>query len=230
MKTRLTISMMAVATAFCLMANSSFAQRGFRFGGDSLTGLLRMEEVQKELKLDGDALTKVNAYVEEANSNMRDKFSELRDQGLEQSEMRTEIQKLQNEAAAKDAKELAGLLSKDQMKRLNQLLVQRMGIAAVVRDDVAKAIGLDEDKTREIKAKIEQIQKDGQEKILAAMQDQDRDGANEARTEMQKNLESAVNDMLTDEQKKAFDEFKGAAFEFPQRQGGGRGGRGRNDF
>lgn len=222
-----------VCMALCLVANQAWAQRGggMMGGANNLTGILRMEEVQKELGLEGENLEKVKAFVEEASTALREKFTALREEGLDREQMMAAMQKLQAEMAEKETKELGSLLTPEQLKRANQLLVQRLGAAAITRPDVVQAIGLSEDEVKSLKDKIAALDKTRNDKIREAMENQDREAMQEINTEYRKNLETLVNDTLTAEQKKALEEFKGAAFKFPepQRGPGGGGGR-RNDF
>ncbi len=216
-----------------LVAGTAWGQRGGMMfgGGGSLASILRIEEVQKELGLEGETLEKVNAFLEEAQTAMRDKLSELRDEGLERDEMMAEMQKFNAQVAEKEAKELGGVLSADQMKRANQLLVQRLGFAAVTRPEVAKAIGLSADELKDLKAKIADLDKTRNEKFREAMENQDREAFQEINAEYQKNLSGLFGETLNDEQKKAFEEYQGEKFTFPEPQrGGDGGGRRRNDF
>src|SRR5947208_3431989 len=137
-----------VATA--ALASSAFAQRGGGFGrgGGGGAAMLRMPEVQAELKLTDDQKTKVTdamAKLREQRQNSNQDF-----QSLSQEER----QKLMAQRRAEDDKALADVLNADQMKRYHQLQLQQQGLTAVASD---KAVADELKITDEQKTKIQSI-------------------------------------------------------------------------
>src|SRR6478609_8652446 len=112
--------------ATAALASSAFAQRGGGFGGrGGGANMLRMPEVQTELKLTDDQKTKVTVAL--------DKLREQRQgQGQDfQSLSQEERQKLAAQRRAEDDKALADVLNADQMKRYHQLQLQQQGLSSV---------------------------------------------------------------------------------------------------
>ena len=192
----------------------------------SLARLIAMEEVQQELKLDGDALEKAKAIATEIGDSLRSQMQEIRDMGLSPEEMMDEMREVGQKLATEAETKLAEVVSPEQMTRLKQLFVQQLGATAVTREDVAAALGLDEETVKKIRAKVDELTAAGREKMRELMQGGDRDSMREAMTKNRQEIEDAVLGMLSEEQKKKFEEFKGAAFKFPEPQQR----RPRNDF
>lgn len=190
---------------------------GMSMGGAlDLVGLLRMEQVQQEVKLEPEAAKAAT----DALPDMRALF------GASESERPTMLK----EANVKAQEVLDEVLSPEQQKRLMGLYVQQAGNRAATNELIAKEIGLDEAGVAKVK--------EAAAKSMATMRDkmqEMRDGGNvdfakmrETMESVQKDTDKAIADVLTADQKKALEELKGDKFEFPERGGfgGGRGGPG----
>jgi Spy/CpxP family protein refolding chaperone len=217
-----------------VLAMSSFAsaQRG-GFGGGrdggSLSGLLRSDEVLKEIEVTDEQKTELTKVLEESRGQRPEGGRNFRDLSEEE---RTKLFAEMREAAAKRNAELKEKLGKvllePQMKRLNELSIQRRGVSALSDAEVATALKLT-DMQKETLAST--IAKNG-EKMRELFQGagENRDGLREKIDALRKESDEAVLGVLSDEQKKQFEEMKGEAFTFPQRERGqGRRGGERPD-
>lgn len=203
------------------------------FGGGGMQGgpvaLLRMEEVRKELNVTDEQKSKVDELMEEMRQNRPNfNFQELQDLSEAERQKKMEEFRKQAEQTAKQAEEkLSKILDAKQMERLGQLRLQREGIMAVMRSDVATKVGL----TQEQQEKLKKIQEEARPRPPAGnFQDLSEDERRELFTKMRERQQKARADMegvLTEEQKTKLNEMKGKEFAFPAQQGfGGAGGGG----
>ncbi len=222
---------LALVLAMSSFASAQRGQRGGGFGGrdqGSLPGLLRSEEVLKEIEVTDDQKSQLTKILEESRGergqgggNFRDLSAEERTQRL--AEMREAATKRNAELKTK----LEGVLLAPQIKRLNELSVQRQGLSALSTPEVATALKLSDMQKETIASTI---QKNG-EKLRELMQSagDNREGLREKLAELRKESDAAVLNVLSDEQKTQFEALKGEAFEFPQRERGGNRGGNRPD-
>lgn len=208
---------------------------GMRGGGPDLLGLLRIEEVQKEINLRDDQQEAVQAFGRE----LRDERPDFPTNFAEMSQAeREEFRKKIEESSAKQAKEtkatLQTILEPEQYKRLTEIHIQNEGASALADDDVAAKLNLTEDQKTKIAAAIEENREKMGEQMRGAFgrgRGGDREGNFAERREQMETLrkegDERVLAVLTGEQKTAFAAMKGEAFDMPeQRFGGGRGGFG----
>lgn len=215
-----------------------------RTGGGMMAGfgmdksmLLRSTQVQEELKVSEEQKGKIEealtAYQEKSRERLN--MQGLRDLSAEEREKRMEEWRKAREKLSDELdKDLAKILNKDQMKRLNGIQVQQQGIMALMNEKVAKELKI----TEEQKKKLEAAQEEGREKQMKLFEDMRAEGGGqpnrEAMTQMrekreaiQKETEAAILGVLTADQKKAFDEMKGKPFELDRQSlMRGRGGFG----
>lgn len=235
-----------VCAAVCLaVATSAMAQgqgqgrggRGGRggfgggFGGGafglSLSRIVSIEKVQKELKISDEQKTKLDAIRAEARQgggggaggfgnfqNMSEEertkfFEEMRKQGEERN------------------KKVEAVLDADQNKRAKEILLQARGNSALADPEVAKQLALTEDQVASVKTIGEESGKQMRELFQPGG---DRDEQRKKMEELRKNTDEEYLNVLTDEQKAKFAALKGAKFELDPadlRGGfGGPGGRG----
>lgn len=153
-------------------------QRGGGGGTMSKVDLLRMEEVQKELKLGDDVLETVNGAVQayrdqvrEITDGMRDDRPEFDRESFRDAEKlaayRKEMAKYQEKITKKTApvtKEteeiLAAILSEEQWKRLGELEVQSMMQSGVLTALLNKDFAAKLKVTKEQTTKLETLKKD----------------------------------------------------------------------
>jgi len=201
-----TAALALIATA--TLTGSAFAQRGFGgFGGGAT--MLRMPEVQGELKLTDAQKPKVEAMLEQLRSEGQGQFQALRDASPE------ERQKIMAERTAKENTLVGAILDGDQMKRYQQLALQQQGPRALGQKMVADKLGL----TADQQEKIQGFQRDQMQAMRDAFQaGGDPAAMREKMAAMNKDLADKVNGVLTDAQKSQWKEMLGAPFTFPPQQ------------
>lgn len=224
---------------------------GFRFGGRrgggvNATTLLRSEQVQKELGLKEDQIEKITAISDESRQGMRELFSGLRD--LSEEDRRKRFDELRAKGAELSAAarvKVGELLSDSQTKRLDEILLQVRGPAALADDTVAANLALSDDQKGKIKDLLD-TERELQQEISSGVRDLPREERQEKfaeirkhQDELRKETEKAVLEVLTTDQNNQFAALKGAAFEldfsalgsgrFGRQRGEGRGGQQRRD-
>ena len=199
------------------------ARRGFggRSSRGSLLGLLRLEQVQKEMKLSEEQTAKVKEVVEKLGTEMREQYTALRE--IEDRQQRTEkTTALSDEFDGKVREQLRDVVEREQIMRLYQIRMQvRPAADSLANRYVAGRLEL----TDEQKQKLAEIAKESQAKqseVYATM----RDATDEQRSEAYQKLGKLRSDMdekalgvLTAEQKKSFEEMKGEKIELEMRRG-----------
>jgi Spy/CpxP family protein refolding chaperone len=239
------IRVAAVLAGLLLAPALSFAQApsggrgGFGrggFGGFGISGLLVMEEVQKEISLTDEQkaeLTKINEAARPAAGAAgfdREAFQKLTEE--ERTKRFEEMRKEGEERAKKTEEAIKTLLKPEQLTRLNELRVQREGTRAWSREDVQKELGLTAEQIAKIKSLNEGLGQGGFGGFGGRPNpDQSEEEARKAREERDAKRASYEKDMaavLTADQTAAWTKMQGAKFEFPARGGfgGGTGGRG----
>ncbi|MCH5377937.1 MAG: Spy/CpxP family protein refolding chaperone [Planctomycetes bacterium] len=227
---RLPVLMVAMMLA-AAFASSAMAQapEGSRRGADrgasrsSLIGLLRSEQVQKELKLTDEQLAKVREVSEALGTEMREQFAAVRAID-DREQQRAKMNELRDEFDSKAREKLRDVLSREQMMRLYQVRMQvRPVVDSLDSRFVAGRLKLTDDQ----KAKLAEVGKEVQAK-LSELYGQMRDASEQQRSELfQKfrNIRSEGDEkalgVLTDEQKKAFEEMKGEKIELEMRRSRG---------
>ncbi|MDX1931442.1 MAG: hypothetical protein SFU56_02440 [Capsulimonadales bacterium] len=201
-----------------------FGGRGGMMGGGAM--MLRLPEVQKELKMTPEQLTKLENKQQEMRDAMRNAFQNADGQDPEAR------QKMFADMQAQQKKMVEEVLTPEQTKRFRQLELQQQGPAAILFNaEVATELKV----TDEQKSKMQGVQQQSMQEMRDMMQGQDvRSMTQEERqtfmTKMQgmrKANEEKLLGVLTAEQKKQWTEMTGVPFKFPAMQGlGGRGGFG----
>lgn len=208
---------------------------GFGRGGMSSAMLLRIPEVREELGTNEEQNAKIDEILDEMQESMQAAFGNPQDfQNLSEEERGKHLAEMQkkNEATTKktDAA-IAKVLDKKQLTRLNQLQLQREGVNAFHRPDVAKQLDLTEEqetKMQEVEAKaaegrpafgnFQQLSDEERQEMFTKMQ------------ERQKKREADLLAVLTEDQQAKWAEMQGEKFDFPQQGfvgfGGPGGGRG----
>ena len=224
---------------------------GGMMGG--VTGLVMMEEVRKELKLSEEQETKIRDMGAEmmqqafggfggrggagGGGGNRPDFQNMSEE--ERKKFRDEMQAKVAEQTKKAEESLKKVLTPEQNVRLNELRLQREGVQALGRAEVAGAL------------KLTDAQNEAIAEILEAARPQrggpggggpgaggpgggfGRNLSEEERTKMREEMEARrkktqedIELVMTEEQKAAWTKMQGAKFEFPERPsfGGGFGG------
>ncbi|HET6881720.1 MAG TPA: hypothetical protein VFI31_16270 [Pirellulales bacterium] len=191
-------------------------------------GLLRAPEVQKELNLSEEQTKQVDEALADLNPGRGGfNFQELQNLSDEDRQKRMEEMRKKGEEAMKAAEEkMNKILKPEQLTRLKQLALQRQGVMALTRPEVAKDLGL----TKEQQEKIREIQASTRPEGGRNFQDLSDEERQKLFAEMNERREKAQTEMLavlTADQKAKFEELKGKEFDFPQPRGfGGAGGGG----
>jgi Spy/CpxP family protein refolding chaperone len=196
------------ATLAC--AGSALAQ-GFGFGmmGGGGANMLRMPEVQTELKLTDDQKTKVNDMLQQLRQDRQGQFQGLRDLPPE------EAQKKIAEWRADEEKRVNAILNADQQKRYHQLQLQQRGLTAVADKPVADELKLTDEQRGKVQTALD-AQRQGMQQLF-----QDAGGnfnPQEMRPKfeaLRKKTDDQIAAALTDDQKKQWKEMLGAPFTFP---------------
>jgi len=226
---------LAILTLSVVAVGAANAQGGGGRGGRGMGGfgrmggiqMLRVPEVQKELKMTPDQISKLDAKQQEVQDATRALFQGGGGFGggdLEERQKRmAEVQEIQNKA-------VNDILNADQQKRYHQLELQRQGTIAITnRKDVQDELKLTDDQ----KTKIGDIQRQAMDDMRSMMQGADpqsmtADERRQMATKMQdaqKANSEKVLGVLTDDQKKQWTTMQGTPFKFPPMQPG-RGGSG----
>ncbi|MFN9267519.1 MAG: hypothetical protein ACK5V1_02630 [Planctomycetaceae bacterium] len=223
---------------------------GGMMGG--VTGLVMMEEVRKELKLSEEQETKIRDMGAEmmqqafggfggrggagGGGGNRPDFQNMSEE--ERKKFRDEMQAKVAEQTKKAEESLKKVLTPEQNVRLNELRLQREGVQALGRAEVAGAL------------KLTDAQNEAIAEILEAARPQrggpggggpgggfGRNLSDEERAKMREEMEARrkktqedIELVMTEDQKAAWTKMQGAKFEFPERPsfggGFGRGGAG----
>ncbi len=217
-------SLMVVSLTFVLAAAFAAEAQAQRSGGSrgSLLGLLGIEQVQQELKLDDEAVAKVQGLREKIRGEMTEQYSAIRE--IEDREKRlAKYTELRDEYDQKAREGLRGVLAREQMIRLYQIRLQvRAVVDSLENSYVARRLEL----TDEQKQKLAKIKKDGQAKrseLFAGMReasDEQRRAAFEKYRKLRTEADEQALGVLTDAQKKSLEEMKGKKIELPSRRGG----------
>jgi Spy/CpxP family protein refolding chaperone len=183
-------------------------------------GLLRMDEVLAEIKVTEAQKKKLEAMVQEQMAAFRGGQGTTPDP--------QEIAKRMEQAQ----KAVADILDPAQEKRLQELMLQRMGTGALADEKVQADLGM-------TPAQVQQLKKIGDElqaemrKAMEAARPAEGDGpqAGSPRPDMSRfrEMRDAANKkmeaVLTPAQRAKLEAMKGKPFAFPQRQRGGGGGQ-----
>jgi Spy/CpxP family protein refolding chaperone len=181
----------------------------------SLFGLLRLEQVQKEMKLNEEQTEKVAKLVEKLGAEMREQYGALREiEGRDQQ--RAKAAELSDQFDEKVREGLGDVVEREQMIRLYQIRLQVRAVAdSLANRYVAGRLKL----TDEQKEKLAQIAKDTrakQSELYGAMREASDDKRAEVFQKFRKLRSDASKqalDVLTAEQKTAFEEMKGEKVE-----------------
>lgn len=214
------IALTAAASASAQADGGQRRGAGF-MGRDSLLGLLRIEEVRKDLNLTDDVAAKVTELTEKLSTEMREQTASLRDL-QDREERRTKMAEVRDEYDTKTREQLREVLSREQMMRLFQIRMQnRAAIDSLTNQWIAGRLEL----TDEQKQKLADISKEAdtkQSELRASM----RDAGNDQRSEINQKLrdlrtetDSQATGVLTSEQKESFESMKGEKLELPRRGG-----------
>jgi Spy/CpxP family protein refolding chaperone len=219
-----TVLVLGAMLAIAAEAQAAAARRGLGLmrGRTSLVGLLSLEQVQTELKLNEEQTGKVKEIVQKVREEMREPYAALREI-TDPAKRQAKMAELNTQADQKVRTELRDVLSREQVMRLYQIRIQVGGtLYALSNPRIAQRLNL----TDEQKTKAAAIDKATQEKTSALMKEfasltpeERRERSAELRKIRQKADEEALG-LLNAEQKEALTKMKGEPFELRMRRGG----------
>jgi Spy/CpxP family protein refolding chaperone len=217
---------LVLAAAFVAAAQGQATEGARRGSGrglsrGSLLGLIRLEQVQKELKLSEEQATKVNKVTEELTAQMREQYTALRE--IEDREKRrAKMTELADQFDGKVREQLRDVLAGEQMTRLYQIRTQvRAVVESLGNTYVAGKLKL----TDQQKEKVARINKDMQAKrseLFGAMRDatqEQRAAATEKLRKIRSDADKEALAVLTAEQSKAFQQMQGEKIELEIQRG-----------
>ena len=195
----------ALATAALSAAQGHGQPHRFRFAGSdggSLVQLALRPEVQTELALTLEEKSKLSALEAGMQAEVTADFVAMqKSKTTDPNKMRGTV----SNTGDKFAKALPGILTKPQNTRLHQLMLQKAGYGAVLRDDVKAQLHV----TAAQKTKIAKAEAD----LLAGF-DKIRAGGKADPMAMVAARDKAVQKALTPAQQKRFEAMKGKPFKF----------------
>ncbi len=227
------------SVAFAQNQNQGRPPRGGGFGGgfgpgggmQASTALLAIPEVQVELSLNDDQKKQIRELDDKVRQERQGAFNfqELRDLKEEERQKKMDEFRKKNEEVNKSTIEQIGkILDANQNERLQQLRLQREGVAAIATANIAEKLEL----SQEQKDKISKIQVDARQNSPfgrggaggAQPSDEERRAAFEKFREAREKQNADLLAVLTADQKANWEKLQGKKFDFPQ--GGGFGGPG----
>lgn len=226
----------AAGMALVLSAGVAMAQgRRGGFGGPGRggfggpTSLLRIPEVQKELKIEDPQLDLIRQVQQEQGEKMRAMFQGSEGLSREERQKQFEARRPQMEQLTQETeKKIGEILDKKQMARLKQLSIQRDGTRALGRKDVQDELKLTADQRSKVEAAFEAqgeaMRAAFQGVDFANMTDTDRQAIRAKMEQLRTQNDAKIMGILTDPQKKQYQTMQGAPFKFPE-GGFGFGGR-----
>jgi hypothetical protein len=215
-------------------AFGGFGGPGGGFFQASGSQLLGYPEVQKELGVSDEQKGLIDDMSADIREKMRDAFAGgggFQDfQNLSQDERQKRMEengKKMAEIQKKSDDMVSMILEPKQLDRLQQLKLQRDGVMALNREEVAKKIGL----TQEQREKMAKIQEDARNAAGAGgfpnFQQMSEEERTEWRNKMTERFEKTKADILavlTTEQRSTWEKMQGKKFDFPPPPGFGGGG------
>jgi Spy/CpxP family protein refolding chaperone len=213
------VMVLMMAATFAVAADAPARRRGGSSRGgrsrSSLLGLLSLEQVQKELKIQKADVAKIKAVSDKLRADMRKQYPELR-KIKDSAKRRAKYAELRAQYDSNSRKQLQDVLSREQMIRLYQIRSQNRAVTETLASKyVAEKLKL----TADQKTKIAKVGADSQTKryaIYRTMRDADekkRTAARKKLGEISAEADKAALELLTKEQKKAFEKMKGKKFE-----------------
>jgi len=222
------VSVMALvlAAAFVAAAQGQATEGARRGSGrglsrGSLLSLIRLEQVQKELKLSAEQVAKVKKVSEDLTAQMREQYTPLRE--IEDREKRrAKMTELTDQFDRKAREQLRDVLAREQMSRLYQIRTQvRAVVESLGNTYVAGKLNL----TEEQKKKVAQINKDmlaKRSQMFSGMRNASQEQRAEATQKLRKVRSDADKEalaVLTAEQSKAFQKMQGEKIELEMQRG-----------
>jgi hypothetical protein len=182
------------------------------FGGPpNLATLISNSGVVEELKLTEEQQSAFKKITDAVADKFKDDFEKAK--ADKDFKAIGEIFRKRNEASSEAiTKELDKILKPDQLKRLKQIELQALGLAAFTKESVVKDLKLTDGQTAKIKGLSEDLDKDIREMFKEATKDKFIETFKKA-AEMRTAILDKVTGVLTDDQKKKWKEMTGDKYE-----------------
>lgn len=169
--------------------------------------------VQKELKLSDDQISKLKDALGKVMDKYKDDIANF--QRMSPSEQQKKIEEIRDGGK----KAVAGILDAKQRKRYQQIEWQNAGIGALSDPDLQKELKLSDEQKKKLAGIFSEAQKKARE--MSQKPPATREEAQTRYEAFRKDLETKTNDVLNDEQKKNLKEMMGPPFK-RERPGTGR--------
>ncbi len=160
--------------------------------------LLRQPSVQKELKLTQEQIDRIDKHC----AAQWEKAKEA--SNLSESEADKKFAELTKE----NDKFVEQVLTKDQRKRHNEVVLQVAGLLCLSRHDVASKLGL----TSEQKKQVTQFQEEGRREAEDLIHATNKDQRKQKLAELRASTRKKLNELLTDAQEAKWKEMTGEPF------------------
>ena len=210
-----------LGTAMLAAAAEQGARRGggFRGGRSSLIGLLSLEQVQKELKLNDEQKSKVAEIGKKIRADMTKEYAALREM-TDRTKQRAKLTELGAQADQMARKALRGVLEREQTMRLYQIRTQVRGVVASLGNQyVARRLKLTDEQKKKVAA-ISTSRQQKQRELFASMRDASQEEQRKAFAkygEIRQKAEEEALAVLNAEQKEGFKKMQGKKFEWQRR-------------
>ena len=204
------IAAAAVLLAFTGAALAQFPFANLFGGGGGGSALLMLPDVQQELKMTEEQVTKAKEASQGVREKFKDAFAQLKDTPKEQR--REKLQEVMKQVSDETNKALKDVLKPEQTARLKQIELQSKGAEAFADPETAKAINLTDEQKEKIKTLRDDASKEMRETIQGAQ-----GNIQEAMTKIQtlrKDTLEKITATLTDAQKKSWKTMTGEPFQF----------------
>jgi Spy/CpxP family protein refolding chaperone len=159
--------MIAVGTAVVVLSNASLAQQGRQGrqlppggprgpGGPGGPSVVLFSPVQKELKLTESQKSQLKKLESRLNQKRRQAFAKMRDEEADPQKVGTAMETLQRELE----KGISEILDKGQRVRLTEIELQRDGLLALAKPEIAKKLKLTSDQSDQVKKIVEDMRQE----------------------------------------------------------------------
>jgi hypothetical protein len=167
--------------------------------------------VRRELNVNDQQMGRLNNAFSTVTGQFRDDFGRLNQ--LDQRARAARLQELERNFNQQLMKSTGEIFNEQQVNRLNQLNLQRQGIAAFNDPTIRQRLNLSDAQHEQLRLLNEQIQRD-QNDILRGL-DSNRDATLRRFNEFQTQIGDRVNTILDDRQRRIWSDMTGNRFNFP---------------
>lgn len=208
-----------------------FPRRGFAGREIDKTLLLRSDQVKEELKVTEEQDTKISdvlsAHLERSRQEVS--FRGVRELPREERRERiAEVRKKRRALVKETEKKLEALLTQDQVRRLDEILLQQRGARGLLEKATARTLELTSEQTEKLRA-VFAWAREARAKLLREVRGQGREAVEKTEekiSEIRKEMDGKALAVLTAEQKHKYEKLKGKPFELDRSSLGGWGGAG----